>query len=178
MRRLLRPFLILLALVFLFEAWLWRRLAPVVAWLVAHLPLRRLKAAIATHIDALPPAATLVVFVIPVLVLVPFKFLGLWLLAAGRWLEALVVLGLAKVVGVGITAFIFDVTQPKLMQLAWFRALYERVMLWVAWAHELIDPIKRRLQVMFRMWAPDRAGRTFRLLARIRRRMQGAPMAM
>jgi hypothetical protein len=64
------------------------------------------------------------------------------------------------------------------MQLAWFRALYERVMLWVAWAHELIDPIKRRLQVMFRMWAADRAGRTFRLLARIRRRMQGAPMAM
>jgi hypothetical protein len=56
MRRLLRPLLILLALVFLFEAWLWRWLAPVVAWLVAHLPLRRLKAAIAARIDALPPA--------------------------------------------------------------------------------------------------------------------------
>ena len=32
MRRLLRPFLILLALVFLFEAWLWRHLAPIVGW--------------------------------------------------------------------------------------------------------------------------------------------------
>jgi hypothetical protein len=178
MRRLLRPFLILLALVFLFEAWLWRRLAPVVAWLVARLPLRQLKAAVAARIEALPPAATLVVFVVPVLILVPFKFLGVWLLAAGRWLDALVVLALAKVVGVGITAFIFDVTQPKLMQLAWFRALYQRVMVWLAWAHDLIDPIKRRLQTMFRMWAPDRAGRTLRLLARIRRRMQGAPMAM
>jgi hypothetical protein len=34
MRRLLHPFLVLLALIFLFEAWLWERLAPVVAWLV------------------------------------------------------------------------------------------------------------------------------------------------
>jgi len=178
MRRLLRPFLILLAFVFLFEAWLWRQLAPIVAWLVARLPLRRLKAAVGARIEVLPPAATLVVFVIPVLILLPFKFAGIWLLAAGRWLEALVVLALAKVVGVGITAFIFDVTQPKLMQLAWFRALYERVMGWLAWAHGLIDPIKQRLQTMFRMWAPHRAGRTFRLLARIRQRMQAARTAL
>jgi hypothetical protein len=178
MRRLLRPFLIVIALVFLFEAWLWRRLAPVVSWLIARLPLRELKAVIAARIEALPPAATLVVFVVPVLMLLPFKFLGVWLLAAGRWLDALVVLALAKVVGIGVTAFIFDVTQPKLMQLVWFRALYERVIVWLAWAHGLIDPIKRRLEANFWMWAPNRAGRTFRLLARIRRRMQGAPTAM
>ena len=34
MRRLLRPLLILLALVFLFEAWLWEHLRPLVAWVV------------------------------------------------------------------------------------------------------------------------------------------------
>jgi len=177
MRRLLRPFLILLALVFLFEAWLWQRLAPIVAWVVARLPLRQLKAALAARIDALPPAATLVVFVVPVLMLVPFKLLGVWMLARGHWLDALAVLALAKVVGVGITAFIFDGTQPKLMQLAWFRSLYDRVMAWLAWAHGLIDPIKRRLKTMFRMWAPKRAARTLRLLARIRRRMQAARAA-
>ena len=59
MHRLLRPLLILIALVFLFEAWLWRRLAPLVAWTITRIPLRRLKAAIAVRIDALPPAATL-----------------------------------------------------------------------------------------------------------------------
>ena len=38
MRRvLLRPLLILLALVFLFEAWLWDRLAPIVGWVVARI---------------------------------------------------------------------------------------------------------------------------------------------
>jgi hypothetical protein len=42
----------------------------------------------------------------------------------------------------------------------------------LAWAHELVDPIKRRLRRAFRMFAPKRAGRTLRLLMRIRRRMQ------
>ncbi|SRR6266508_2639909 len=174
MRRLLRPFLILLALVFLFEAWLWQHLAPLVAWVVARIPLRVLKAKIAAAIARLPPAATLIVFIVPVLLLLPLKFLGLWMLAHGLWLGALGVLALAKVVSLGVTAFIFDLTRPKLLQLAWFRWLYEHVMVWLDWAHALIDPIKRRLKIWFRMWAPKRAGRTLRLLVRIRRRMQAA----
>ena len=40
MRRLLRPFLILLALFFLLEAWLWTHLGPIVARIVARIPLR------------------------------------------------------------------------------------------------------------------------------------------
>jgi len=170
MRRLLRLLLIPLALVFLFEAWLWGHLAPIVAWIVARVPLERFKAQIAVRIEALPPAATFGVFVLPVLLLLPFKFLALWALARGHWLTAVGLLALAKVVSVGVTAFIFEVTRPKLLQLAWFRQLYDRVMLWLAWAHELIDPIKDRLRRALRMFGPKRAGRTLRLLARIRRR--------
>jgi hypothetical protein len=96
MRRLLRPLLILLALVFLLEAWLWEHLAPVVAWIVARIPLRELKTRIATAIESLPPSATLVVFIIPVLLLLPLKFLGLWMLAHGYWLGALAVLAPAS----------------------------------------------------------------------------------
>jgi hypothetical protein len=173
MRRLLRPLLVPLALVFLFEAWLWTRLAPIVAFIVACIPLRALKAAIAGWIEKLPPPATFVVFVLPeILLLLPLKFLEVWMLAHRHWFGALAVLVLAKLVGVGVAAFIFDLTRPKLLALAWFRRLYDRVMAWLDWAHELIDPIKRRLRAYFRMWAPKRAGRTLRLLARIRRRMQ------
>jgi hypothetical protein len=175
----LRPFLIVVALVFLFEAWLWQRLAPVVTWIVARVPLRAVKLVVAAWIEALPPFATLVVFCVPVLLLLPLKFLALWMLAHEHWLGALSVLGFAKVASVGVSAFLFDLTRPKLLQLAWFRRLYERVMAGVAWAHELIDPIKRRLKIAIRMFAPGRAGRTVRLLARIRRRAQaiGAPTA-
>ena len=80
-------------------------------------------------------------------------------------------------VSLGVTAFIFDLTRPKLLQLAWFRWLYERVMVWLDWAHALIDPIKRRLKTWFRIWSPKRAGRALRLLARIRRRMQATRAA-
>jgi hypothetical protein len=53
-------------------------LAPIVAWIVARIPLRVITAGLAALIDRLPPAATLVVFIVPVLLLLPLKFLGLW----------------------------------------------------------------------------------------------------
>jgi hypothetical protein len=177
MRRLLRPLWFLLALVFLFEAWLWDRLAPIVAWIVARIPLHAIKVQLAAWIERLPPAATLVVFVLPVLLLLPVKILGLWMLAHGYWLGAIGVLALAKVVSLGVTAFIFDLTRPKLLQMDWFRRFYGSVMRGIAWAHDLVDPIKRRLKLWFRMWSPRRASRTFKLLRRIRHRMQARAAA-
>ena len=133
MRRLTRPLLILLAIVFLIEAWLWRHLEPLVEWLVACVPLRAVKARIAGIVRKLPPAASLVVFAVPIAALFPFKLLGLWLLAHKHWIAASIVLVLAKLVGVAITAFVFEMTKPKLLKLGWFRWLYERVLAWLAW---------------------------------------------
>jgi hypothetical protein len=177
LRPLFRPFLVLLALLFLLEAWLWSHLAPVVAWVVERIPLRALKAWMAAFIERLPPAATFVVFLVPVIVLLPLKFAGLWMLAHQQWLGAIAVLAFVKVVSVGITAFIFDLTRDKLLQLAWFARLYGWVIRALAWAHALTDPIKRRLKVWLRMFSPGRASRTLRLVGRIRRRMQAARAA-
>ena len=174
MRRLTRPLLILLALVFLFEAWLWERLKPIVAWVVARIPLQAVKAWLTRAIEHLPPYATLLVFLVPMLLLLPLKFLGLWLLAHGSWLGAVAVLLLAKVLSLGVTAFIFEITRPKLLQLGWFRWFYEHMLTWLAWAHDLVDPIKERIKRLSRIFGPRRAGRTLRLLARIRRRMRAA----
>lgn len=172
MRRLLRPFLVLLVLVFLFEAWLWDHLAPVVAWVVARLPLDVAKRRLAVWIERLPPTATLIVFIAPFILLLPLKFLEVWFLAHRNWMGAIATLVVAKLLGLGVTAFIFDLTRPKLLQLAWFRRFYG----WMLWAleraHAVADPIKRRIKRWFRMFAPKRAGRTLRLLMRIRRRMQ------
>jgi hypothetical protein len=170
--RILRPFLVLLALVFLFEAWLWEHLAPIVGWIVARIPLREFKERAAAFIERLPPLATLLVFLIPVIVLLPIKVLGLWMLAHGSWLGAMATLGLAKVVSMGLTAFIFDLTRPKLLQLAWFSWFYDHILVWLARAHGLIDPIKRRVKNWLRVFSPKRAGRALRLLRRIRQRIQ------
>jgi hypothetical protein len=172
-RRITRPLLILLAIVFLIEAWLWEHLKPVVERVVAWIPLRVVKARIAALIRKLPPAATLIVFVVPVLVLFPLKLVGLWLLANKHWLAAGIILVLAKLVGLAVTAFVFEVTKPKLLQMAWFRWLYEHVLIWLDWAHALVDPIKLRIRRMLRLVRSERSGRALRLLWRIRRRMGG-----
>jgi hypothetical protein len=174
MRRLTRPLLILLAIAFLIEAWLWRHCEPIVAWVVARIPFRKLKMALAGAIEGLPPWATLVVFLVPGTLLFPFKLLALWFLSQKQWFAAGLVLMLAKLVSVAVTAFIFEATRPKLLQMAWFRWVYDRVLVWLAWAHELTDPIKLRIKTLLRLFGPKRAGRTLRLLWRIRRRMNAS----
>ena len=170
MRRLARPLLVLLAIVFLIEAWLWSHLEPVVEWLVRRIPLRAFKTWLAAAIESLPPAGALVVFAVPVVLLFPFKLVGLWLLAHKHWLAATLVLVLAKLFGLAVTAFVFEVTRPKLLQMAWFRQFYGQVLTALAWAHRLVDPIKRRIKVLLHVFGPKRAGRALRLLWRVRRR--------
>jgi hypothetical protein len=143
-----------------------------VAWVVKRLPLRALKEKTASAISDLPPTWTLVVFVIPFILLLPLKFLEFWLLAKHEWLAAISVLVLAKLLGLGVTAFIFDLTRPKLLQLAWCRWLYEKVLGWLDWAHALVDPIKQRIRRLLAIFAPQRAGRAMKLFWRIRRRMR------
>ena len=177
MRRLTRPLLILLAIVFLIEAWLWRHLEPIVEWIVARIPLRAVKAWIAGIIRKLPPAATLVVFIVPVAALFPFKLLGLWLLANQQWLAAAMVFVLAKLFGVAITAFVFETTKPKLLKMAWFRWLYQHVLAWLDWAHSLVAPIRRRIKRLLRIFRSKQRGRALRLLWRIRRRIRAGGAA-
>jgi hypothetical protein len=173
MRRLMRPFLVLLAIIFLIEAWLWRHLEPIVAAIVARIPLRALKLRIAAWIETIPPAAALAVFVVPAILLFPLKLLTLWLLAHKQLLAAGLVFTFAKLAGLGITAFVFEATRPKLLQMAWFRWVYEHVLMGLAWAHRLADPIKDRIRKAMHVFRPKRAGRAMRLFWRIRRRMRG-----
>jgi hypothetical protein len=178
MRRALRPVLILLALLFLFEAWLWTHLEPLVAFVVARIPLQGLKARIAAAIERLSPAATLIVFIVPLVVLFPLKFLEFWLLAHRHWAAAVLTLIAAKLLGLGVTAFVFGVARPKLMQMPWFARFYQWVMWLLERAHALVDPLKSRIRIWLRMLQPARAGRATRLFRRIRRRMQGTRPAV
>lgn len=174
MRRLTRPLLILLAIIFLIEAWLWSHLEPIVEWIVARIPLRALKRRLAGVIRKLPPAATLAVFIVPVAVLFPLKLAGFWLLAHGQWLVASAVLLLTKLVGLGVTAFVFEVTRPKLLQLAWFRWLYQWVLRGLNWSRQLVAPLRRRIKKLMRIVRSQRTAHALRLFWRIRRRMRSA----
>jgi len=186
MRRILKPFLIVLAVAFLIEAWLWEHLRPLVAAVVNVIAWDKLKARLAALVEKLPPWAVLIVFVIPFIVLLPLKFLEVYFIVHRQWIAAIFILVLAKLLGLGVTAFIFDVTRPKLLQMAWFRWFYELVLVWLAKAHAITDPIKHRIKTWLadlrhraRRWLwlmkPGRPGRFFRRIARIRRRAFAHP---
>ena len=174
LRRLLQPFWVLLAIIFLIEAWLWDHLEPIVARVVGLVPLRRFKQWLAERVDSLSPAMTLIVFIVPVLPLFPLKLVGLWLLAHEYWLSAISTLVFAKFLGVGVTAFIFDVTRPKLLEMRWFEAIYDFVIAMRAKAAALVDPVKRRILEILRGDGEGWSSRTLRLIQRFRKSVHQA----
>ena len=174
LRRLLQPVWVLLAIIFLIEAWLWDHLEPIVARIVAIIPLARFKQWLTERVDALPPAMTLIVFAVPILPLFPLKLVGLWLLTHEYWLSGVSTFLFAKLLGVGVTAFIFDVTRDKLLEMAWFEKLYELVLAVRAKATELVDPIKRRIRQLLAGNGEGWSARTLRLIQRFRKSVHEA----
>ena len=170
MDRRLRPLWIALALLFLLEAWLWDHLEPIVARVVNLIPWGIFKDKLARLIDRLPPWAVLFVFVIPIIVMMPLKFLGVYFLATRNWLGGIAIFVLVKLLGLGLTAFIFDVTRDKLLEMPWFRRMYDWFTWARDWAHTQTEPIRQRLHRMLWLLKPQRAARFLRRLIRLRRR--------
>ena len=174
MRRLLQPFWVLLAVIFLIEAWLWDHLEPIVARIVAWIPLRTFKQWLSERVDTLSPAMTLIVFIVPVIPLFPLKLVGLWLLANEYWASAIFTIIFAKFLGVGVTAFIFDVTRSKLLEMSWFEKLYESVMALRAKATALVAPVKQRILEVLRGDGDGWSSRVLRLIQRFRKSVHQA----
>ncbi len=174
MRRLLQPVWVLLAIIFLIEAWLWDHLEPIVARFVALIPLRAFKEWLADRVDTLSPAMTLIVFIVPVIPLFPLKLVGFWLLAHEYWVSAILTIIFAKFLGVGVAAFIFDVTRPKLLEMPWFEKLYEFVIALRAKANALVEPIKQRIRYALRGDGDGWSSRTLRLIQRFRKSVHEA----
>jgi hypothetical protein len=169
MRRLLQPVWVLLAVIFLIEAWLWDHLEPIVAAVVARVPLRAFKAWLADRVDTLSPAMTLIVFIVPVIPLFPLKLVGLWLLANEYWVSAILTIIFAKFLGVGVAAFIFDVTRDKLLEMVWFEKLYDFIIALRAKASALVEPIKLRIKEALRGDGAGWSSRMLRLIQRFRK---------
>jgi hypothetical protein len=123
----LKSLLILpVALLILFEEWGWEPLKRAMAWLMRWPPLAWLERGIAR----LPPYAALLVFFTPTLLLLPVKLAALWLIGHGQAALGLLVVIVAKVAGTALIAWLFHLTQPALMQLAWFARFYSAWSLW------------------------------------------------
>jgi hypothetical protein len=138
--RLVRPYVIfalnvLAALLLLFEEWGWRPLNN----LLAQLARFRIWAMAELWIAGLPPYGALVALGIPTAILVPAKLFGVYLLALGHIVSAVIVLVLAKLASTALIARIFILTKPALMQIGWFQRAYD---IFVPWQEALFTWIR------------------------------------
>lgn len=148
MRKLLHPLWFLLAVVVLVESWLWRKTVQFGYWLVRLLPMAAFKRGVAAFIAILPPYAVLVVFGLPVLLIEPVKFAGLYLLTHRQIFLGVLVFIAAKLLAVAIIAFMFELCQAKLMQISWFPRFYALFLRAWHWAHTVLDPYKARMKAV------------------------------
>jgi hypothetical protein len=120
MKRLFHPVVFALAVLLVFEEWLWDSLKACFRRLADHALMRALDA----RLRRLGPWSSLLVLLIPALVLFPFKLAALWALAHGEPMLGIAILVCAKLVGTGVAAYLFDVVRDSARQLAWFDRLY------------------------------------------------------
>jgi hypothetical protein len=150
------PLLIVAGVVLLLEEALWR-LSAVVA-LLGKLPLFR---ALENWLRGVPPIGALALFGVPAIALAPVKLLALYWLAGGHPMLGIGTIITAKVAGTAIVARLFQLTQPQLLTIGWFRWIYERVMRLRAaayglWANSAVGRWWRRERAKHKGWVRRR----------------------
>jgi len=103
---------------------------PAVRVLAGLALMRRVEARIA----GLPPHGILLLFVIPLAIIEPFKIYALYLIGQGRFVAAAMTFVVAKVVGLGLAERLFAIGRDKLLSIPWF-----------AWCHGTILAIRDRV---------------------------------
>jgi hypothetical protein len=155
---LIAPFVWLIAFILVLEDWLWEPLLRFLRSLAKWRFVRFLE----KTVGRLPPYGALLFFTVPIILLFPFKFLGLYLIAHGEKIAGLTVFIVAKVVGTGMAAWVYSLTEPALSKLAWFVALrtaftrfkasiYERVKTSITYrfVRRRLSTIKVRVKQLF-----------------------------
>lgn len=137
--------------VLLFEEWGWEPLARALHKL-SRLPIW---AHLENKLRALPSWGAVLVFFAPMLLLLPVKLFGLFLLGEGHAKSAVILLLAAKVAGTAILAWLFQLLEPALMRIPAFARWYPR---WKAWKDGLLATVRQS--------APFRAVRSLKNNAR------------
>ena len=122
-RFLTAPLFLVAALVVLLEDWLWDDLARLAA-AIGRLPVFRQRE---EAIGRLGPYASLSLFALPTLLLVPVKLLAVWFIAHGKAGLGLATAVAAKLVGTALVARIYALTEIRLLTIAWFAVLHRHI---------------------------------------------------
>ncbi len=136
LRRILRAPLLLLAFLWVvLEETIWHW-AGLLGAQIARLPIF---AGLERLVLRLDPRLVLMLFLVPLLGLIPLKLAAVWLIGGGHPLKGVALLLSAKFVGTALSAHLYSVAEPKLMQIAIFARGRNIVVAVLARAHAYLD---------------------------------------
>lgn len=141
MKRLKRIAYLFAAGVFLVEAWLWDVLYALIIRLLSYLHIEKIRIVLIRALEPLPASMCVFVFIIPVLLILPLKILAVWLFVHRHFWLGIGTFLLAKLVGLGIAAFLFETCKGKLLALRWFSWLYYKILAIKTWSHRQVAPV-------------------------------------
>ena len=175
-----RPLVLIFALAFLLEIWVWDHMVAAVAWIAARIPWDAFKTRARAFINRCPAIVAVLLFGVPVVVSEVGAFFSVVLIALGHViLGATIYIGL-KVIGVGLIAVVFDLSREKLMTLPWFVVLHDKfeklhsyllgfVQPYRLAALEVLGALRLRALSVWRRWAEPAPSPRIRRLAPLRR---------
>src|SRR5215471_13420646 len=154
------------AAVLLFEEWFWLRSTHLIAWAaeITHL------SAVGSWIRRRPPTQALALFVVPVVVIYPFKVLALMAFARGDVMLGGAAFVSAKLAATAVFARLYELTEPAIVQIGWIRIARDRFLRARAFIHAWLEgqPAYRHARATIRK---QKAHLAFRY--RVAHRLQG-----
>lgn len=159
------------AAVLLFEEWFWAESARAVARLssIAHL------SALESWIRRRAPAQALLLFVVPILVIYPFKVVALIALARGDLALGGAAFVAAKLAATAVFAWLYELTEPAILHFGWVRVAKVRFLAVRAYLHAWLNarPSYRRARGLIREHSARLAHR-YRVAYRLQGRRRSA----
>lgn len=134
-----------MAIVLIFEEWLWDELSAFGHKLVEWLHLARIE----LWLMQASPLQALTAFSLPILIVTPINLAALFMLSKGLIIKGILLEIVAKLLGTVLIARVFALTKPQLMTYDLLRFVYDNVNRWLLWAH------RRIIQAPLYRWAKD-----------------------
>jgi hypothetical protein len=124
----------LLAIILIFEEWLWDVLSALGSFLAYHLGLAKFELWLAQT----QPYQALFAISIPILLVTPINIAAFWLLANGMILQGILLEIFAKLLGTLFVARFFTLTKKQLLTFRLLAWAYNTISYYLSWAHERI----------------------------------------
>ena len=132
-----------LALLFLLETWIWRRLDALARRISTLLPWERFRNAARRALAQAPAFVSVALFGVPVAVSEFGSFLSVVLMATGHVLAGIALYLGMKALGLVLVPVIFEITRERLLGLPWFAWGYAKFEALHALAHRFVAPYRQ-----------------------------------